>query len=130
MRRSLKRSGFAEAAVDSAIVHLQDQQLLDDTSFAADWVRSRMQFKPRGKRLLEHELRTKGISDENAAAATTEVDDEATAFALASRRAALMRGLDRQTFIRRLSNYLLARGYSRETISRAVNSVLTADDDS
>jgi SOS response regulatory protein OraA/RecX len=41
-----------------------------------------------------------------------------------------MRGLDRQTLIRRLSNYLLARGFSGETVSRAVASVLSERDDS
>ena len=130
MRRSLRHAGFEDSAIEDAIIHLQRQNLLDDQSFAADWVRSRMESRPRGKRLIEHELRVKGISTDDACAATSGVDDEATALALAARRAELMRGLDRQTFIRRLANYLLARGFSRETVSRAIRSVLPAPDDS
>ncbi len=130
MRRSLRHAGFADSAIEDAIIQLQRQNLIDDQSFAAEWVRSRMRFRPRGRRLIERELRLKGISGDDASAATEDVDDEDTALALASRRAALMSGVDRQTFIRRLSNYLRARGFSGETISRAVNSVLPSHDDS
>jgi len=130
MYRTLRLAGFEESVVEDAMTQLRRQNLLDDRAFAADWVRSRLQSRPRGRRLIEHELREKGISSEDMSEATSNIDDEATAFQLAARRAALMQGLDRQTFIRRLSNYLLARGFPGETLSRAVNSVLPPPDDS
>ena len=130
MRRILRRSGFGDAAIEEVVTHLLHQSLLDDRAFAADWTQSRIQSRPRGRRLIEHELRAKGVSPEDAAAATSGVDDDATALALAVRRARLMQGLDRQTLIRRLSNYLLARGFSGETVSRAVASVLSGYEDS
>ena len=130
MRRSLRSAGFDEPVIEDAIVQLRQQRLLDDHAFAAEWVRSRTQSRPRGKRLIERELREKGITGDEAAEATAGVDDETAASALAARRAGLMRELDRQTFIRRLSNYLLVRGFSRETVSRAVNSELKARGDS
>jgi len=129
MRRRLRRAGFAESAVDDAMAQLQRQSLLDDRSFALAWVHGRMQSRPRGTRLLERELREKGISSEDVAAAIADIDDDATALKLAAHRAAILKGLDRQTFIRRLSNYLLARGFSGQTVSRAVNSVLPEPDD-
>ena len=130
IRRSLRRAGFGASAIEAAVAHLLHQGLINDRSFAADWTQSRTQSRPRGRRLIEHELRAKGVSAEDAAAATSDVDDDATALALAARRARLMRGLDRQTLVRRLSNYLLARGFSRETVSRAVVSVLSEHGDS
>jgi regulatory protein len=130
IRRSLRHAGFGDAAIEAAVSHLLHQGLLDDRAFAANWTQSRIQSRPRGRRLIEHELRTKGVSPEDAAAATSGVDDDATALALAERRARLMGGVDRQTLVRRLSNYLLARGFSGETVSRAVASVLSGRDDS
>lgn len=130
MRRRLCRAGFTKNAVEEAIEQLQRQSLLDDRSFALSWVRGRMQSRPRGTRLLERELREKGISSEDIAAAMADIDDDTTAMRLAARRAEVMKGLDRGTFVRRLSNYLLARGFSGQTVSRAVNSVLPKFDDS
>jgi len=130
MRLALRRAGVEDAVIEEAIAHLESQSLIDDRAFAADWARSRMQSRPRGKRLIEHELRAKGIPDEDAATATSGIDDEATALTMATRRAELMGGLDRQTFIRRLANYLLTRGFSRETVSRTVSAVLAGRADS
>jgi regulatory protein len=130
MRRRLCGAGFTESAVDDALAQLQRQSLLDDRSFALSWVRSRMQSRPRGTRLLERELREKGISGEDVAAAIADIDDDATALKLATHRADILKGLDRKTFVRRLSNYLLARGFSGQTVSRAVTSVLPGPDDS
>ena len=130
LRRALGRAGFSESTVEQVCSQLRQQRLLDDREFAVDWTQSRMQSRPRGKRLIERELRTRGVADEDAAAATSDIDDDATALALARRRARLMQGLDRQTFVRRLSNYLYARGFSGETVSRAVTAVLSSTDDS
>jgi regulatory protein len=130
MRARLRRAGFEDAVIEDVITDLERQSLLDDREFAVDWARSRMRSRPRGKRLIEHELLTRGVPVEDASTATSDIDDEATALALARRRAELMKGLDRQTFIRRLSNYLLTRGFSHATVSRAVYSVLPGNEDS
>jgi regulatory protein len=130
MRRSLGRADFGEAAIEEAISELHRRGLLNDGEFASEWAESRMHSRPRGRRLIEHELRTRGVEEEHVAAATSGIDDDTTALELAKRRARLMQGLDRQTFVRRLSNYLRARGFSGETISRAVTAVLSVGDDS
>jgi len=130
IRRSLGRAGFEESTIEETTAQLHRQGLLDDRGFASEWAESRLHSRPRGRRLIEHELRVKGVDEEDVAAATSDIDDDATALVLAARRAKLMQNLDRQTFIRRLSNYLRTRGFSGETISRAVTAVLTNNDDS
>lgn len=130
IRRSLLRSGFDEATTEQVVIDLQRQGLLDDQSFADDWTRSRTESRPRSRRLVERELCEKGVSREDAARATAAIDDESTAFALAAKRARVLRDLDRETFIRRLSRYLLARGFSHETTHRAIDAVLTERADS
>lgn len=130
IRQGLRRAGFTDSTVDEVADQLREQGYLDDRAFAADWTQSRMQSRPRGRMLIERELRAKGVGDDDAAAATSGIDDDATAVALATRRARLMRGLDRETFVRRLSNYLRTRGFSGETVARAVAVALSGSDDS
>lgn len=130
IRRSLRQAGFQDSTIDVAVARLLEQGYLNDRAFADDWTRCRLKTRPRGRRLIEHELRSKGVSAEDAASATSAIDDEATALALAARRARFLEGLDRQTAMRRLSNYLLARGFPRDTVSRAVASIVNARDDS
>jgi regulatory protein len=130
IRRSLHRSGFDDATVEQVVVDLQRQGLLDDQAFADDWTHSRTESKPRSRRLVERELCEKGVSREDAARATAAIDDESTALTLAAKRARVLRDLDRETFIRRLSRYLLARGFSRETVHHAIDAVLPDRDDS
>ncbi len=129
IRRSLRRADFAEEITEEVIVRLKDHRLLDDRAFAIGWTQSRMQFRPRSKRLIQRELREKGVSQEEAVEATDEIDDDETALALARRRAERLKGLDRTTRIRRLSSYLQARGFARNTISRTVTSILDSDED-
>jgi regulatory protein len=130
MRQSLQRAGFDAGCIDEAVSRLRDQGLINDRNFAEEWTRGRMASRPRGRRLIERELRTKGVSAEDATAATSDVDDDEAARTLAIRRAQALRDVDRQTFIRRLSNYLLARGFSRETVVRAMGHALSMRDDS
>lgn len=130
MRRSLQRAGFDAGSIDEAVARLQDQGLINDRNFAEEWTRGRMASRPRGRRLIERELRTKGVSAEDAIAATSGVDDDEVARALAMRRAEALKDVDRQTFVRRLSNYLLARGFSRETVARALGHAMSVRDDS
>lgn len=124
MRRSLSRAGFGEECTEATISRLREQGMLNDRTFASEWTRSRVESRPRSKRLIEHELRTRGVSSEDVEAATSELDDEATARQIASRRARLMAGLDRQTCLRRLSRYLLSRGFTGETVAHAVASAM------
>ncbi|OHT88055.1 recombinase RecX [Mycobacteroides saopaulense] len=48
--------------------------LINDADFATQWVRSRHTYSGKGKRALAAELRTKGVSAENAAAALAQID--------------------------------------------------------
>lgn len=128
IRQSLRRAGFAEDMTEQVIERLKDYRLLDDRAFAISWTQSRMRFRPRSKRLIQRELTDKGVPQEEAAEATDDIDDDETALVLARRRAARLQGLDRRTRIRRLSSYLQARGFARNTIARTVTSILDDDE--
>jgi len=130
VRHSLARSGFGEAAREEAITTLLAQGLLNDRSFALEWTRSRVESRPRSRRLIERELKAKGVSSEDIEAATSELDDDALALQVVSRRLRFVDNLDRQTCLRRLSQYLLSRGFTGETVTRAVTAALSSREDS
>jgi regulatory protein len=88
VRDRLRRGGYAQEAIDHAISRLHEWRYLDDEDFARRWVENRTAHRPRGKRLLQQELRLKGIDNETAreVIADADVDETGAAEALARRR--------------------------------------------
>lgn len=128
MRDSLRRGGFAEDTTQEVVSRLKEHGLLDDRAFAESWTQSRIRFRPRSKHLIRRELTQKGISHAEAAEVTDDIDDDETALALARRRIVRLKGIDRETLIRRLSSYLQTRGFSRSTVARTITAVLDDDE--
>lgn len=88
--------------------------LIDDASFAQQWVESRHRSRGLAPRALAQELRRKGVGDEETKAALEQIDerDQRTAArALVDKKLRSMRGLDRQVATRRLAGLLARKGY-------------------
>jgi len=122
LRDRLRRKGFRRAAVDHAVERMQALGYLDDKAYAKLYVESRLAATPRSRRALTFELSRKGVEREIAAAAVEELSDADAAYKAAHRRLRAFRGLDRQTFTRRMGTFLASRGFSygvaRATIER------------
>src|SRR5690349_6189713 len=104
--------------------------LIDDASFAQEWVNQRQGGKGLARRALAQELRRKGIDDEVARLAldTVETEDEVEAARLlVQRKLRSMRCLDQQVAIRRLVGMLSRKGYSSAIAFRVVREELDAD---
>jgi len=120
----LERLEFDADTISETLDALASYGELDDRAFASAWVDSRMRFRPRSKWLIQRELRDKGIAPELARDSTEDIDDYASARELAQHRASQLQGLDRATFIRRLTRYLASRGYDRGTTTHVVMEIL------
>ena len=83
--RRQTRSG--RLVIDRTVEQLRTKGLLDDFTFAQYWVDQRVTFKPRSRRMLEMELRQKGVAGEAIEGVTLDMDDEAEAYRAAQRRA-------------------------------------------
>jgi regulatory protein len=120
--RLTRRRGFRREAVDHAVQRMRDLGYLNDAAFARLWVESRQSSTPRSKRALAFELSRRGVDREQLDAALESVSDADAAYDAAQRRLRSLRGLDRQTFERRLGNFLNSRGFgygvARSTIQR------------
>lgn len=121
-RRYLAGKGVEPAHMEAVIQRLQELGYLDDRAFARWWVENRQQFRPRGAFVLRQELRQRGVAEhiiEEVLGAVVPVERE-TVEGLARRRAARLRGEDRAGFYRKLSAFLLRRGFAGEEVSAIV----------
>jgi regulatory protein len=138
LRDRLRRKGLGGAAVEHAMSEADRLGLLDDGAFAEMWVRDRLRLRPRGARVLEAELRQRGVAADQAAAAVARVmsregvADEDTCNAIAARWARgpgrrLVEATDpeeRRRGERRLASLLQRRGFPSASVRATVRSVM------
>src|SRR3970282_168699 len=75
MMDKLKRKGYGQYAIDATLERLEQLGYIKDEPYAQDWVDSRRRAKPRGKRMLKHELMNKGIEQTTVDRVLSEIDD-------------------------------------------------------
>jgi regulatory protein len=123
IRQNLKKHEIPEAVIDATLDRLREERLANDPEFARAWVDNRNTFRPRSRRLLTIELRQKGLSDEVAQSALEGLDEEKLAYDAASKRAARFDGLEWEVFQRKLSEFLMRRGFPYGIIKGTVSQI-------
>jgi len=121
IRQWLRKRGFANEVIETAIARLREQNLSDDLAFAQFWKDNRLSFRPKSKRLIKRELRDKKVAAEIVEQVTSDIDDEQIAYKLGSGRLPALARLDYPDFCRRLSSYLAYRGFSYQVIKRTAS---------
>ena len=110
LRDRLRRRQVGEAVIDRTVEKLRTKGLLDDFTFAQYWVDQRVTFRPRSRRMLEMELRQKGVDGEAIEGVTLDMDDEAEAYRAAQRRARSLPVDDFDLFFKKLVDSFEASG--------------------
>lgn len=129
----LARRGYPDDVSERIMDRLATAGLVNDADFATQWVQSRHTYSGKGKRALAAELRTKGVSAENAAAALAQIDGEAER----SRAAELVTKKLRSENLddggikaaRRLVAMLARRGYGQSMAYDVVKNALASEKD-
>jgi len=123
VREKLQKRGFDEKTIDATIDKLKEFDLINDLEFATCWVKDRLAYKPRGKKLLKQELWKKGIRKDIIERVTEELcqDEDKSASDLVEKIKKRYRNLDPQVAKRRMYNLLLRRGFSYETTKNALS---------
>ncbi|HLF71344.1 MAG TPA: regulatory protein RecX [Dehalococcoidia bacterium] len=121
LRDRLRRRAYRPAAIDAAIGRMRELGYLNDTAFARGFVEARQSSTPRSKRALAFELTRKGVDRETASEAVAELSDADAAYEAAQRRLRALRGLDRQSFTRRLGSFLASRGFGYGVARAAID---------
>jgi regulatory protein len=127
LEQLLRGRDLDEDAVTAEVTRLEDLGLIDDGALAEMLVRTRHERKGLGRSALASELRRRHVDQHYIDAALTQIDDDderATAVHLAQDRARRLQGLDQETAVRRLSGYLMRKGYSSEVVRSAVREAL------
>lgn len=128
LEKRLGEKGFRLEVTAAALDRLAEVGLVDDSSFAEQWVHERHTYSGRGKRALQRELRDKGVAPtdaQNALAIVTDEAERARATDLVRRKlTTLSRDLDRDKAVRRLVGMLARRGYDQSTAFAVVTAEL------
>lgn len=126
LRRRLHEGGFDDGTVDEVALRLTELGLLDDRSFAGQWIEERARRKGLSAAVLLKELIDRGVEREVAqeAVAASGVDDEARARALAAAMVGKVSRLPLEKQAARLQQLLLRRGYDASVAVEAVRAVL------
>lgn len=123
IRQNLKKHEYAEGVIEVTLEKLRKAGLANDNEFARAWVENRNTFRPRSKKALAIELRQKGLDDEAIQASLSAVDEESLAYETGLKRAARLKGLERSEFRKKLSEFLLRRGFSYSVAASTVSRV-------
>jgi regulatory protein len=121
----LLRAGFGASEIAAVLDRLRQQRLVDDAAFAQYWLEQRQQFRPRGARLLQAELRQHGVDAELASATASRALENAADDAYRTGRKRAMQlaaaAVDERTFRNRLAQLLARRGFDWDTISATID---------
>jgi regulatory protein len=123
IRQNLKKHEYSEGVIEETLERLRKAGLANDNEFARAWVENRNTFRPRSKKALAIELRQKGLDDEAIQASLSTVDEDALAYETSLKRAARLKGLERSEFRKKLSEFLIRRGFSYSVAASAVSRV-------
>jgi regulatory protein len=125
--RRLRRAGVEDEIVDATLDRLTQLGYVDDLAFARWWAEQRDRHGPRGRRLIEAELRQRGVPrdvlealreerGEPPIAGETELTDEDRAREALTRR---LRGAplpEDPREVQRLAAFLARRGFEPDTV--------------
>ena len=128
LEQTLASRGLDVDQIGDEIQRLEGVGLIDDAALAETIVRVQHDRKGLGRSALVAELRRRHVDPEHIEAALEglDSDDELDrARELATRRAPQLASLDRATAVRRLSGFLMRKGYSSSIVRTAVDEALT-----
>jgi regulatory protein len=118
----LRQKQYDDATIEQVIERLREWKYIDDEAFARFWVENRESNRPRGRRLLEQELRFKGV-DRGAVTQAIEdagIDELAGALEIAREKLRSYEGLEPAVRDRRLGAFLARRGYGYDIVKRVL----------
>ncbi|MBH0131582.1 regulatory protein RecX [Salinibacterium sp. NK8237] len=126
MTQFLGTREFESEEIEAEIERLEGSALLDDAALAETLTRTLRERKGLGSGGIIAELRRRKIDQEHIDAVVDFERDEEQERAneVALKRAPQLRSLDNETAKRRLSGFLLRRGYSGSVVSSAVTTAL------
>ena len=127
MRDYLKKKGYLPATVEYVIDKLRGYDFVNDEEYAKAYVSAKSGRK--GERLLQRELRAKGISEEAAEAALSGLDEGTQVGAAKALLEKYLRGKAADTAtLQKAYRHLLSKGFSFEVAKSALSGLQEMED--
>jgi regulatory protein len=122
--KKLKENDFSEDIISIVLKMLVQKGYVNDLQYAKNWVENRSVYKPRSKKLITWELKNKQISEDIISEVTGEmIPEDKLAMLAAEKYARRLLGYEKEVFFRRLSGYLIRRGFSYTTVNSSVQMI-------
>ena len=131
VRDWLYRKKVAETVHKDLFIKVKQLDLLDDMKFAKWWIETRQLFRPKPKRILEIELRRKGISKEivREVIDETEVPEGKIALDQLLKRSAYWKRVEKEKLKQKMIEYLVRKGFGFEIAKNAIKDYNNHEDD-
>ena len=139
LQRRLQRAGADEALITATLDRLAVMGLADDVAFARWWAEQRDRHSPRGRRMVEAELRQRGVPREvieelrgEEIAEPAFAEEQLPQSEGERARIALERHLrgrplpDDRKALQRIGMFLVRRGFDPETVRSTIRAAATA----
>lgn len=126
VKEHLYKKGYTEQTVESVIQKMNDYRFLDDGDYAETYVKN--YSKTKGKRLIEMELKAKGVSDENVLGAIEELGDQTESAVKIAEKYLKNKQKDKQNILK-CYKYLLSKGFEYDVAKSAVERIGINEDD-
>lgn len=123
VRRKLNDWGATPATADRIVQHLIDERYIDERRYVRLYCQGKLRIQRWGRNKMAWELRGKGIADALIAEGLDSLSPEeyaATLDKVAQAKRATLRGDDDYEKQRKLTAYLLSRGFTMEEIRDSI----------
>ncbi|MGB9598183.1 MAG: regulatory protein RecX [Candidatus Poribacteria bacterium] len=124
----LKGQGYTDEIIKDIILKMESYGYVNDKVFAEEWVKSRINSKPKGSSIIKRELRNKGIEEETIENVLNETMNETMqydlALELAKKRIKSYKNDDKLSAKRKLYAYLSRHGFSYDIIKSIMDEVM------
>lgn len=123
LSKYLHKQNYSKEQIDYTIEKLIDQELINDKLYTERFVKQRIDYNPKGKKLLKLELQQKGISEAIINQSLEGIDNELEynlACNLLEKKQSLTKDKNKDNR-RRIAGFLERRGFSYDVIIRVLN---------
>lgn len=123
--------------IDQIITSLKQNNFLNDTDYAAQWIRTRQNFRIKSQKAIKIELLKKGIDPQTIDQALSGelneeegsgINDKDQALKLIQKRLPRYQHLPKQELYQKLGSYLARRGFNWETIKTTIDACYSSQE--
>ena len=128
LAKDLKDKDISDEVANVALDRFEEVGLINDQALASNYVSSQHERKGLGKNALRQQLRAKGVSDDVALEAISQISDDQefqAAFALACKKIRSLQKDDAKTQLRKIVGVLARKGYPSNLAFRVAKEVIT-----